>query len=86
MKKDSLVRVLLSLVCSTAGFSRPMLNSVPSRIVGHAPNPAAPAEGLNPTNFNPNLVEGRELYSPSGLALDTSVTPSILLCQRYAQQ
>ncbi|HLI85686.1 MAG TPA: hypothetical protein VKV17_17355 [Bryobacteraceae bacterium] len=55
-----------------------VLNAVPTRIVGHAANPANALEGLSPTNFNPNLVEGRELYSPQGIALDTSVSPPIL--------
>jgi hypothetical protein len=55
-----------------------VLNSIPTRVVGHALNPAAPLEGLNPTNFNPNSVEGRELYGPTGVALDKSVSPPIL--------
>ncbi len=49
------------------------LNTVPSRIVGH-PLP----ETLTVTTANPNLVEGREFYSPQGVALDTSVSPPIL--------
>jgi uncharacterized protein (TIGR03437 family) len=48
------------------------LNQIPSRIVGH------PSEALQPLNQWPNLVEGRELFSPYGVALDTSVTPAIL--------
>jgi uncharacterized protein (TIGR03437 family) len=49
------------------------LNQAPSRIVGH-PNP----EQLSVVSANPNLVEGRELYEPEGIALDTSVTPPIV--------
>ncbi len=49
------------------------LNTVPSRIVGH-PLP----ETLTVSTGNPNLVEGREFYSPEGVALDTSVTPPVL--------
>jgi uncharacterized protein (TIGR03437 family) len=30
------------------------------------------------TNVNPNLVEGREVFQPGGLALDTAATPPIL--------
>jgi uncharacterized protein (TIGR03437 family) len=77
MKHYYLFRVLLFLCCVASGFSQ-ILNSVPFRIVGHASNPAAPQEGLSPTNFNPNLVDGVELYDPSGVALDTSVSPPIL--------
>ncbi len=46
---------------------------MPSRIVGH-PLP----ETLTVETANPNLVEGREFYSPEGVALDTSVSPPIL--------
>jgi uncharacterized protein (TIGR03437 family) len=49
------------------------LNNYPSRIVGH-PNP----EQNVLSSISPNLVEGRELYGPEGIALDTSVTPNIL--------
>jgi uncharacterized protein (TIGR03437 family) len=49
------------------------LNNYPSRIVGH-PNP----EQNVLASINPNLVEGREMYQPEGIALDTSVTPNIL--------
>ena len=50
------------------------LNVFPSRIVGH---PVAEQNGIL-ANYNPNLVEGRELFTPAGLALDTSVSPPIL--------
>src|SRR5271157_192604 len=50
------------------------INAIPSRIVGH-PNPEQNS-GL--ASYNPNLVEGRELWSPQGIALDTSVSPPIL--------
>ena len=46
------------------------LNPNPSRVIGH------PRLTLSTTN--PNLVEGRELYSPQGIAVDTSANPSIL--------
>ena len=49
------------------------LNTIPSRIVGH-PLP----ETMTLASVNPNLVEGRELYIPEGIALDTSVSPPIL--------
>ena len=34
--------------------------------------------GIPLSNGNPNLVEGRELYSPQGIAVDTSANPPIL--------
>ena len=46
------------------------LNRTPSRALGW------PKLAVN--NFNPNLVEGRELDQPQGLALDTTVTPPVL--------
>ena len=46
------------------------LNLQPSRAVGQA--------RLQLTSANPNLVEGRELYSPQSVALDTSVSPPVL--------
>ena len=61
----------LTVVVSQAQTPVP-LNQIPSRIVGH------PSEGLAPLSLAPNLVEGRELYFPEGIALDTSVSPPIL--------
>ncbi|HEY1336466.1 MAG TPA: hypothetical protein VGF59_03105, partial [Bryobacteraceae bacterium] len=54
-------------------WSQVTLNQVPSRIVGH-PIP----EQFTIKSSSPNLVEGREFFSPQGIALDTSVTPPIL--------
>jgi uncharacterized protein (TIGR03437 family) len=53
------------------------LSPKPSREIGH---PAAAFDPLNtfPSTLNPNLVEGRELYSPGGIAMDTGATPPIL--------
>ncbi len=64
---------LAALLISVSQAQQPVpLNQVPSRLVGH------PNEGLVPLNHWPNLVEGRELFSPQGIALDTSVSPPIL--------
>src|SRR5215813_6365314 len=49
------------------------LNLSPSRILGHPL-----AETFNIASASPNLVEGRELFQPHGIALDTSVTPPIV--------
>jgi uncharacterized protein (TIGR03437 family) len=46
------------------------LNPTPTRVVGQ--------DSLALTNFNPNLVEGREFYNPQGIALDLSTNPPAL--------
>src|ERR1043165_9403190 len=66
----------LAVFGASTGFSQspPVpLNIIPSRIVGH-PKP----EQFAPISVNPNLVEGREVFQPQGIALDTSVTPPVL--------
>ncbi|HEY2015528.1 MAG TPA: NHL repeat-containing protein, partial [Bryobacteraceae bacterium] len=50
------------------------INTSPSRIVGH---PKVETNGQL-ASYSPNLVEGRELWGPQGVALDTSVTPPVL--------
>src|SRR5947207_1843895 len=64
----------LAFFCSAAGFGQVTLNSLPTRAIGQPQ--LLPNFGLS--TVNPNLVEGRELYNPQGIALDTSVTPPIL--------
>jgi uncharacterized protein (TIGR03437 family) len=64
----------LAFFCSAAGFGQVALNGVPTREIGQPqllPNFAL-------STPNPNLVEGRELFLPQGIALDTSVTPPIV--------
>src|SRR5690242_15567523 len=71
MKKNALFAsglALVSAVLATAQLPIP-LNTSPSRIVGHV------AEPLDPITNAPNLVEGRELWLPRGLAIDSSVAP-----------
>ena len=59
------------LFASTAGAQTPVqFNPVPTRSVGHAK--------LQLVSAAPNLVEGRELYQPLGVAVDTNVLPNIL--------
>ncbi len=70
MKLQLCLLIDLTLVSATAGYSQVVLNSAPSRVVGQ------PQLAL--VSANPNLVEGREFYSPQGIALDTSATPPIL--------
>jgi sugar lactone lactonase YvrE len=45
-------------------------NPAPTRTVGHA--------RATVTTFNPNFLEGRELFAPQAIAADTSVNPPIL--------
>ena len=52
------------------------LNPVPSRTAGHPQTPQLEQNSLY--SVNPNLVEGRELYQPTGVAVDASVSPSPL--------
>lgn len=51
----------------TPAFAQITLNPVPTRVIGQT--------SLTITNTNPNLVEGRELFNPFGLALDLSTNP-----------
>jgi uncharacterized protein (TIGR03437 family) len=46
------------------------LNPIPTRAIGQ--------DSVQITNFNPNLVEGREFDAPEGIALDTSTNPPAL--------
>ena len=64
--------VILSLALSGAALlpGQVPLNQIPSRVVGQPQ--------LQLTNGNPNLVEGREMYSPQALVVDSSTDPPIL--------
>ena len=62
--------LFLTLLGATAGFPQVTLNSVPARAIGQSI--------LIPESGNPNLVEGRELYSPQGIAVDNSTSPPIV--------
>jgi uncharacterized protein (TIGR03437 family) len=62
--------------CAIASAQTAAINTLPSREVGH-PTMARP-NPLNISNRNPNLVEGREMFFPTAMALDTSATPPIL--------
>jgi hypothetical protein len=73
MLSKNVIFITATLVCATAGRAQITLNTVPTREIGQpqlsSSNPFAIP------NANPNLVEGRELFNPAGVALDTSVTP-----------
>ena len=62
--------LFLTLLGATAGFPQVTLNTVPARAIGQSI--------LIPESGNPNLVEGRELYSPQGIAVDNSASPPIV--------
>jgi uncharacterized protein (TIGR03437 family) len=70
MKYYTTTVLSLALLGATAAYPQVTLNTTPSRSVGTAL--------LNPESSNPNLVEGKELYTPDAIALDTSVNPPIL--------
>ncbi|MGI8988549.1 MAG: hypothetical protein ACR2I2_03055 [Bryobacteraceae bacterium] len=54
------------------------LNQIPTRVIGQ------PKVEVQPSNFNPNLVEGREFESPQAIVLDTSVNPPYLFVSDQA--
>jgi uncharacterized protein (TIGR03437 family) len=67
------IKLLLLTVCAMAWpvASQTVFNINPTRSFGQP--------RLTPvTTANPNLVEGREVYSPLGVALDTSASPPIV--------
>jgi uncharacterized protein (TIGR03437 family) len=73
MKNSLFIASSLALLNSIAALAQlPVpLNALPSRIAGHLPE-------LVPGTINPNLVEGRELYNPVGIAIDTATSPARL--------
>ena len=73
-KQPFLWLALLLAVCSAVwAQSLVPLNNNPSRVVGHVTN-----EGNTLSTDNPDLIVGREFWSPYGIAEDTSVSPPIL--------
>jgi uncharacterized protein (TIGR03437 family) len=64
----------LVLAGGTACYSQTILNQSASRCIGQPQ--CLPGNAVS--TVNPNLVEGRELYGPQSLALDTSLTPPAL--------
>jgi uncharacterized protein (TIGR03437 family) len=79
MRQNYLISSALALLTAfvSAAQTPVPLNTTPTRIIGHPP------ETLVPTTAAPNLVEGRELWQPQGLALDTSINPNILYVSDY---
>jgi uncharacterized protein (TIGR03437 family) len=79
MKKHVLIVGGLALLAAGVTLAQqPVpLNALPSRIAGHLP------ESLPVPNQWPNLVEGREMWQPRGVALDTSVSPPSIYVSDY---
>src|SRR5437660_714642 len=67
------LKALLLIVCAAAWpvAGQTVFNNNPTRSFGQPR--LTPVE-----SSNPNLVEGRELYLPLGVALDTSASPAIV--------
>jgi uncharacterized protein (TIGR03437 family) len=70
MKPICLYLLLLFSSFLTNAFAQITLNPLPTRVLGQ--------DSAAVTSINPNLVEGREFYTPSGVALDTSTNPPTL--------
>src|SRR5579883_2247304 len=70
-----IIYVLAILAPVFAQQVSPTINQFPSRQFGQ---PSLPAPGQGVYNISPNLVEGRELWTPFGIAIDTNATPPIL--------
>lgn len=64
---SSILTVFACGLSMTTATAQVTLNPVPTRAFGHAK--------LAITTTSPNLVEGRELNSPQGVAIDTTTTP-----------
>lgn len=62
-----LVRLAALLSLVTVASAQITLNPTPSRAIGQT--------SLKLDNFSPNLAEGRELFSPQGIALDLTTNP-----------
>ena len=68
MKSKHLSLLLLGFAIGMPAAAQVQFNLTPSRVLGQT----------NLTSSAVNLVEGRELNGPLGVALDTSVTPAIV--------
>ena len=62
--------ISLALIGAPAAWAQVNLNPLPSRLLGRPITPLM--EQSSTYSANPNLVEGRELYEPLGIAIDNS--------------
>ncbi|MDE3165809.1 MAG: hypothetical protein KGN36_08390 [Acidobacteriota bacterium] len=74
MRSQKATTLTLLTFCAGACYAQVTINPVPSRSVGQARQ----LSGYAVDTSAPNLVEGREMYQPAGIALDTSATPPVL--------
>ncbi|MDP9053826.1 MAG: hypothetical protein M3N93_05930 [Acidobacteriota bacterium] len=68
--KLTVLALVLYFSCLNTSSAQTKLNPQPTRVLGQ--------DSIQVSSFNPNLVEGRELYVPEGIALDTSTNPPAL--------
>lgn len=70
--------VVSIVVLAASALSAQGLYSKPVKVLGDPNFVGTAANPLSFTSQGPNVVEGREMQSPSGIALDTSVSPPYL--------
>jgi uncharacterized protein (TIGR03437 family) len=78
--KQLMDRNLRLLLAALAGFTlvasaQVTPNPIPARVLGQLNRPATYSETVNPSSVAPNLLEGRELFGPVAVAVDTSLDP-----------
>lgn len=79
MKIRDLLLILGVLALFGEGLAgQTVLNPLPYKIVGQFATPSNLDDTLAPTQVTPNLVEGRELFRPQSIAVDTSLDPPAL--------
>ncbi|MBI4889183.1 MAG: hypothetical protein HY821_01075, partial [Acidobacteria bacterium] len=79
MKNKQIVVLLgLCLIFGAVSSAQYTLNPVPAKIFGQFSSPRTIQDVVYPNTVAPNLVEGRELYNPHGVAVDASAKPPIL--------
>jgi len=73
--KNKYRNVLLGGVAAFAGLALAQVtpNPVPGRVLGQLNRPATYVESYTPSGVTPNLLEGRELFEPTSVAVDTSL-------------
>ena len=74
MKHSYLVLSIVFLSSAVAADAQTTTQSTPVTLNG-SPSRQIGQPLLIPKTANPNLVEGRELWRPTGIALDTSISP-----------
>jgi hypothetical protein len=70
--------VLLALLAGCGGslWAQAVPNPIPDRVLGRLPG--VPFTLPEAVGGSPNLVEGRELWEPQDVAVDTSRSPAVL--------